>query len=220
MSEVIGRVTTVAGSQMRVHPETDRGNEGSFRIGLVVKTRCADREVVATISAIRCEDNDPSKRLLIADLLGEIIPLDSGTSRFRRGVTQHPVSGATVAAATDDDLTAIFAPTSCSNVRIGTLYHDVRQPAFVLVNALLRQHFAVLGTTGSGKSCAVSLLLAAILADYPMAHVILIDPHNEYARALASSLVVEFRVGPQWRAAVWLRWSSVLRLRRSCKTST
>ena len=151
MNEIIGRVMTVAGSQMTVHPEADHGNEGSLPIGVMVKTRCADREVVATISAIRCEGNDPSKRLLIADLLGEIVPSDGGTSRFRRGVTQHPVSGATVAAATDDDLTAIFAPTSRSSVRIGTLYHDVGQPAFVQVNELLRQHFAVLGTTGSGK---------------------------------------------------------------------
>jgi len=67
MNEIIGRVTTVAGSQMSVHPETDRGNEGSFRIGVMVKTRCADRDVIATIGAIRCEGNDPSKRLLIAD---------------------------------------------------------------------------------------------------------------------------------------------------------
>src|SRR5215472_10061020 len=133
MNEIIGRVMTVAGSQMTVHPEADQGNEGSFRIGVMVKTRCADREVVATISAIRCKGNGPSKRLLIiADLLGEIVPSDGGTSRFRKGVTQHPVSGAAVAAATDDDLTVIFAPTSRSNVRIGTLYHDARQPAFVL----------------------------------------------------------------------------------------
>ena len=104
MSEVIGRVTTVAGSQMSVHPETDRGNEGSFRIGVMVKTRCADRDVIATIGAIRCEGNDPSKRLLIADFLGEIVPSDGGRSHFRRGVTQHPVSGAAVAAATDDGL--------------------------------------------------------------------------------------------------------------------
>ena len=77
MSEVIGRVTTVAGSQMTVHPEADRRNEGSFQIGVMVKTRCADRELVATISAIRCEGNDPSKRLLIADLLGEIVPSEA-----------------------------------------------------------------------------------------------------------------------------------------------
>ena len=190
MNDIIGRVMTVAGSQITVHPEADRGNEALFRVGVMVKTRCADHEVVATISAIRCEGNDPSKRLLIADLLGEIVPSDGGTSRFRRGVTQHPVSGATVAAVTDDDLTAIFAPTSRSSVRIGTLHHDARQPAFVLVNELLRQHFAVLGTTGSGKSCAVTLLLASILADYPMAHVILIDPHNEYARAFGNAAEV------------------------------
>ena len=104
MNEIIGRVMTVVGSQITVHPEADRGNEASFRVGVMVKTRCADHEVVATISAIRCEGNDPSKRLLIADLLGEIVPADGGTSRFRRGVTEHPVSGAAVAAATDDGL--------------------------------------------------------------------------------------------------------------------
>ena len=86
MNEIIGRVMTVAGSQITVHPEADRDNE-AFRVGVMVKTRCADHEVVATISAIRCEGNDPSKRLLIADLLGEIVPADGGTSRFRRGVS-------------------------------------------------------------------------------------------------------------------------------------
>jgi uncharacterized protein len=58
-----------------------------------------------------------------------------------------------------------------------------KQPAFVLVNELLCKHFAIVGTTGSGKSCAVTLLLSAIVADYPMAHIVLIDPHNEYSRA-------------------------------------
>jgi hypothetical protein len=84
----------------------------------------------------------------------------------------------------------MFAPLSRSNVRIGTLHHDGRQPAFVLVNELLRKHFAVLGATGSGKSCAVSLLLSAILADCPMAHIILIDPHNEYGRAFGRTAEV------------------------------
>ena len=57
------------------------------------------------------------------------------------------------------------------------------QPAFVLINELLRKHFAVVGTTGSGKSCAVTLLLSALVSECPMAHVVLIDPHNEYSRA-------------------------------------
>ena len=183
MGEILGRVMTVAGSQITVNPEADLDDEGLARIGAMIKVCNTDREVVATISAVRCESNSPSRRILFADLLGEIVPSDEGPSRFRRGVTRHPISGTAVVAATDADLTTIFAPASRSNVRIGTLHHDAGQPAFVLVNELLRKHFAVLGTTGSGKSCAVTLLLSAICSDYPMAHVLLIDPHNEYGRA-------------------------------------
>ena len=70
-----------------------------------------------------------------------------------------------------------------TNVSIGTLYHDPRRSAFVVVDELLAKNFAVLGATGSGKSCAVTLLLSAILADHRNAHIILLDPHNEYGRA-------------------------------------
>ena len=190
MGEILGRVMTVVGSQVTVNPEADLGDEGLFRIGAMVKVGKGDREVVATISAVRFESNSPSKPILVADLLGEIVPSDGGRFRFRRGVTQHPISGTPVVAATAADLTTIFAPVERSNVRIGTLYNDSGQPAFVLVNELLRKHFAVLGTTGSGKSCAVSLLLSAILADYPMAHILLIDPHNEYGRVFGKTAEV------------------------------
>src|SRR5690242_10470945 len=103
MGEILGRVMTVAGSQITENPEADRGDEGLPRIGAVVKVGDANRDVVATISAVRCENNSPSKRTLFADLLGEIVASDEGPSRFRRGVTQYPVSGAPVVAATDAD---------------------------------------------------------------------------------------------------------------------
>jgi hypothetical protein len=190
MREVLGRVMTVAGSQITVNSAADRGDEGPARIGAMVKMRSANRDVVATISAVRCQNTSPSNRILVADLLGEIVSSSEGPSRFRRGVTQYPIAGASVVAATDADLTAIFAPLARSNVRIGTVHLDARQPAFVLVNELLRKHFAVVGATGSGKSCAVSLLLSAILADHPMAHIIIMDPHNEYGRAFGKAAEV------------------------------
>jgi uncharacterized protein len=122
--------------------------------------------------------------------LGEVFATDQGGSRFSRGVSRHPNSGASVLAASADDLIAIFAQPSPPSIRIGTLYHDATQPAFVLVNDLLRKHFAVLGTTGSGKSCAVTLLLSALVSDCPTAHVVLIDPHNEYARGFGKQAEV------------------------------
>jgi DNA helicase HerA-like ATPase len=58
-------------------------------------------------------------------------------------------------------------------------------PAFVVTDSLLGKHFAVLGTTGAGKSCAVTVILRSILAEHPTGHVVLLDPHNEYASAFA-----------------------------------
>jgi uncharacterized protein len=54
-----------------------------------------------------------------------------------------------------------------------------------MTDELLGKHFAVLGTTGSGKSCSVAVLLQAILEVAPCGHIILLDPHNEYGKAFS-----------------------------------
>jgi DNA helicase HerA-like ATPase len=55
----------------------------------------------------------------------------------------------------------------------------------VRVDELLGKHLAILGTTGTGKSCTTALILRAILAKNPAAHIVLLDPHNEYATAFS-----------------------------------
>ena len=88
-----------------------------------------------------------------------------------------------------------------SNIRVGTLSHDDSQPAFVMADELLAKHFAVVGATGSGKSCSVTLILSAILAEEPNAHIVLLDPHNEYSTAfgeLAEVVNVENLQLPFW----------------------
>jgi hypothetical protein len=50
MGEILGRVMTVAGSQITVTPEGNLGDGESFRTGAMVKVRSADRDVVATLS--------------------------------------------------------------------------------------------------------------------------------------------------------------------------
>jgi hypothetical protein len=124
-----------------------------------------------------------------------------GPAQFHRGVSRYPIPGAPVRAATGADLTAVYTQPSVSNVSIGSLYHDARRPAFVLIDELLAKNFAVLGATGSGKSCAVTLMLSAILTDHPNAHIVVLDPHNEYARAfgqLAEVVSVDNLQLPLW----------------------
>jgi DNA helicase HerA-like ATPase len=183
MDKILGRVMTVAGSQITVKLDSDNRDQCSIGIGALVKVCRVDHQVVAAVCAVQYENSSLPERTLVADLLGQVILFGEGASRFSRGVSQHPISGEPVLTATDADLKTIFAQTSRSSVRIGTLYRDTAQAAYVLINELLRKHFAVLGTTGSGKSCAVTLLLSAIVSDYPAAHIVVIDPHNEYSRA-------------------------------------
>src|SRR3546814_11763947 len=74
-------------------------------------------------------------------------------------------------------------------------------PAFLVTDDLLGKHFAILGTTGSGKSCALATVLHAILGAHPFGHVVLLDPHNEYRRSFAGLAEVVTRENlqlPYW----------------------
>src|SRR5260370_5880659 len=184
MNDILGRVVAVAGSQMTATLEVDELTAEAIRIGAMVKAQSADLEVVGTIAAIQVESSGPSPRsVFVVDLLGEVVCASEGRLQFSRGVSHYPISGTPVRAATETDLTAVYTRPSVSNVTIRSLYHDPQRPAFVLVNELLATNFALLGASGSGKSCAVTLILSSILAEHPNAHIVLLDPHNEYATA-------------------------------------
>jgi DNA helicase HerA-like ATPase len=178
---MLGSVITVSGSEMTVRLKDGQPPDGGVRIGSMVKTR-SGREVVGSVSAVQADAADPPHHIAVVDLLGEIAA-SNGEPRFSRGVSHHPVPGAQVFAADERDLRAVFSTGPLGNLRIGTLYYDEHQPAYVQIDDLLGKHFAVLGASGSGKSCTVALILTSILAQHPNAHVLLLDPHNEYATA-------------------------------------
>jgi hypothetical protein len=167
---------------MTVRLNGDGHNEQTSRIGSMVKSRCMHRDVIGAISAVQMDGSGGLQPVLVVDLVGEIFAAD-GAPRFSRGVSHHPVPGAPVLAATEEDLRAIFARSSESNIRLGALYDNPAQPAYVHVDDLLSKHFAVLGASGSGKSCTAALILTKILEQHPSAHILLLDPHNEYATA-------------------------------------
>ena len=195
----LGRVTAVSGSQMTV--EADQPLASSIRIGAMVKTRGVDHEVVGTIAALQVEGGSTPRSVFVVDLLGELVATVESQSEFRRGVSLYPTSGAPVRDATDADIRAIYTRPSVSNVAVGTLFHDPARQAFVMVDELLAKNFAVLGSTGSGKSCGVALILSAVLAGHPQAHIVVLDPHNEYATAfgdLAEVVNVDNLQLPLW----------------------
>jgi len=201
MNEVLGRVLTVDGSQIMASLETAVNELSSVRVGAMVSINGPVGEVVGTISAVRLEPASPSGRVLVVDLLGEIFHAEYGGSHFLRGVSNHPAPGTPVICASNAELATVYVPSSRSSIQVGTLYNDSTQPAFLMVNELLTKHFALLGATGAGKSCALTLILSSMLDKHPNAHVILLDPHNEYPSAfpdLAETVNVDNLQLPFW----------------------
>ena len=162
--------------------ENDTNPDTAVRVGSMVVIRGKESDVIGVVDSMELDAATFQRRVAVTPL-GEITGSQGNGATFHRGVSHAPALGAFVVPATSDDLKSVYVRPSTSNVRIGTLSHDESQPAFVMVDELLSRHFAVVGASGSGKSCAVTLILSAILADQPNAHVILLDPHNEYTAA-------------------------------------
>lgn len=121
-------------------------------------------------------------------LLGEITRRGAAPV-FRRGVSVFPALGVAVERASRAERAVVYAQPSAPHVRVGRLRHDSEIPAYALTDGLLGKHFAVLGSTGSGKSCSVTVILRAILDAHPYAHVVIIDPHGEYGGAFGDRAV-------------------------------
>jgi DNA helicase HerA-like ATPase len=186
MGEILGHVTAVGGSQATVAFEPDQIDRGAARIGAMVKIESFEGDVLGTISALQVTGGPQPSNLLVIDLLGELaISAESG-QRFSRGVSHYPTLGAAVRAAAEAEITAVYRRFWEASLRIGTLDVDAGIPAFLLMDELLTKHFAVLGATGSGKSCAVTLILSTMLADHPNSHIVLLDAHNEYTAAFGN----------------------------------
>lgn len=115
------------------------------------------------------------------ELLGEVVDQD-GKPAFRRGIAHYPALGSPVNRIRQADLVSIYDLGVRKASTIGQLVQaDI--PAVVDVEAMLRKHFAVVGTTGVGKSCSVSILLRAAIQERPQMRVVILDPHNEYSHA-------------------------------------
>jgi DNA helicase HerA-like ATPase len=113
--------------------------------------------------------------------MGEVV-MDAGRRlTFRRGVSAQPTLGDGVLLADKHDLTRVYAPPQAASIRIGSLFQDNSVPARLLIDDLLSKHFLVVGSTGSGKSSALTCILQRLLAEHAHAHVMILDVHNEYA---------------------------------------
>ncbi len=170
----------------------DTGEGGAplegLQIGTIIKSPSRRGFVFGLVTALSMREGGVDRardeyRIAKIDLLGEAMVGENGRLRFQRGVSIYPSLWAPIHVASNEDLSQIYARPHEPCIRIGTIQQDSSIPAYMLVDKLLGMHFAVLGTTGTGKSCALALLLRTILKTFPHGRILLLDPHNEYAAA-------------------------------------
>lgn len=107
--------------------------------------------------------------------------------KFERGVTQYPTTGDKVHLVTIQDLDIIYGGyEDVNSIKIGNISVSESLEARIDLNKLISRHCAIVGSTGSGKSNAVSVLLEAIAKrNFESSRILVIDPHGEYNDALA-----------------------------------
>jgi DNA helicase HerA-like ATPase len=117
---------------------------------------------------------------------------------FERGVGQYPTVGDEVHIVTTSDLTVIYSGSETDgSLTVGTLAAASGIPAKLNLGRLITRHSAILGSTGSGKSNLVAVLVNSIAtaAEFPSARILVIDPHGEYSSALRQDAKV-FKLKP------------------------
>ncbi len=108
---------------------------------------------------------------------------------FRQGVESFPSVGDNVLMPTPKQLRSVVESGQTGRVKIGTSPLAENAEIFVDPDRLFGRHLAVLGSTGSGKSCTVAGLIRWSLeavrenTEKPNARFIILDPNGEYARA-------------------------------------
>jgi uncharacterized protein len=192
-AERMGRIVAVTGAhaiimldaQDAVFADTKRGPD----IGTLLKAETATSITLALVSALSAPSptnnpGDKELRIVEVEFIGELpkgtdgIPLS-----FRRGISGYPSLGDAVYRANRSELALAYACDNASSVRVGHIQQDPSIPAMIKIDEMLGKHFAILGTTGTGKSCTVALILRRILDKNPQAHILLLDVHREYAQS-------------------------------------
>jgi uncharacterized protein len=200
-NRLMGRVVGCSGSKATISAFAGKdGKDGSglaelWSVGRLISISVGANRVVALVCSMGTvtsawSESDDNVMHIEVELVGEIRTGVSGKAEFSAGITQYPYLGAVAHRMRSSDLAIIYDPGVSDTAVIGKLTQDTSLGALIHIPSLLSRHFAVVGTTGVGKTTAVTLLLHKALKADPSLRVLILDPHNEFAAAFPSKSVV------------------------------
>ena len=207
----IGRVVAVDTAQVTIELNRDlkaltrSTYEGTLEVGRInsyIIIPVGARRIVAMVTRVLLTEESElkadktmvtlpsSRRLMKATMIGTI---DEG--RFRQGINLFPVLDSPVLITTKKDLDAIFGKSSeqdgASSDEPGFCIPIGRSAVFqdydikIDPDAFFGKHAAIIGSTGSGKSCTIATIIQSVInqASVKQTRFIILDTNGEYRTA-------------------------------------
>lgn len=147
---------------------------------------------IQNVCAVQSKDADTINYTVSCSPIGCYVETEDGIS-FRQGGVNLPSPTEPVYLPDDEVINAIFSSNDNFSFQIGSLTNNDAVNYFVDGNKFFGKHIAVVGSTGSGKSCAVACLLQNIMK--------ISDGHNENAGSLKNSHVIIFDIHSEYQSA-------------------
>ena len=118
--------------------------------------------------------------------LGLVLVGEQIGKKFERGITQFPTTNDKVHLVTIKDLDVIYGGLNDDeSITVGNISASESLGAKLDLNKLISRHCAIVGSTGSGKSNTVAILLESIAKrEFKSSRILVIDPHGEYNEVL------------------------------------
>jgi DNA helicase HerA-like ATPase len=193
MTGQIGRVVGVASTKVRIQLDAAAtglskvGADGIATVGAVnsyVVMPAGAHRVVAIVTAVRIFGESSSTAPVGTEAQYELDAVVTGRfegENFKSGLAGYPALHAPVFCASSSETRRIFVPGGGPGLRIGSSAVAAEQEVLLDANLLLAHHTAIVGSTGSGKSCTVMAILDGLLEmDVPGAHIVIFDINGEY----------------------------------------
>ncbi len=201
LARKLGHVVSCTGAKVKV-AATISSDEietaMSWSVGRLVSISVGSSRVVALVCSMQMVDghwngNGDNTLNIDAELVGEVRKEGDGYV-FSTGITQYPYLGARAHDIRSDDLRLIYDVGSENAVVVGKLSQNMDMDASICIPSMLSRHFALVGSTGVGKSTALSLLVNKAIDSDPNLRVLVLDPHDEFAPAFGER---SFALGPE-----------------------
>lgn len=202
-SQRIGSVLSSSPAQISVSidsVEIVEQNKENLQVGRYLKIEDGNLNfavaVITDITGVQSINPDGGaswKFTVNTNPVGSLIKQPDDTYSFKRGTKVLPVPMEPVHTLGSSDLEGIFSKKGGYQYKIGVLSGNKDVDFLIDGNKFFSKHIGIVGSTGSGKSCAVTSLLHGVLSisggknenreSQKNPHIVIFDIHSEYSAA-------------------------------------